>query len=224
MAKRLSSSQIQDIVKLFAKGTSVEELTNKFDCTKATINRNLKKRLGEKRYQECLNKNYNLEINSNKNSDKINFLENLESHEKSEFLNHNINNSHEDDQYNYQEQSFIEISPIDYEIDSSKQKDLSSVPIQNATLPKTVYLIVDKNTELQTKFLKDIPDWQFLPEEDLGRKIIEIYFDIKSAKRSCNKEQKVIKVPNSEVFKIVSSTLLSKGISRIIGEDQLLSL
>ena len=54
-------------------------------------------------------------------------------------------------------------------------------------------MIVHKNIELEIKFLKDYPDWEFLPEEDLKRKSIEIFFDLKSAKRACNKEQKLLK-------------------------------
>ena len=45
---------------------------------------------------------------------------------------------------------------------------------------------------------------------------IEIYDDLKIAKSFCNKEQKVIKVPNTEVFKIVAPILRIRGISRIV--------
>ena len=38
-------------------------------------------------------------------------------------------------------------------------------------------MIVDKNIELITKHLKEYPSWQFLPEEDLNRKTIEIFFE-----------------------------------------------
>ena len=48
--------------------------------------------------------------------------------------------------------------------------------------------------------------------------------DIKIAKRFCSKEQKVIKVPNTDVFKIVAPILIKKGISRIVSADQLISL
>ena len=85
-------------------------------------------------------------------------------------------------------------------------------------------MVVDKNIELEIKFLKDYPVWDFLPEEDLDRKSIEIFNDIKKAKRSCNKEQKVIKVPNTDVFKLVAPILVSRGISRIISDEQLISL
>ena len=85
-------------------------------------------------------------------------------------------------------------------------------------------MVVDKKIELKIKYLKDYPDWQFLSQDELNRKTIEIYEDLKNAKRFCNKEQKVIKVPNSNVFKIVAPQLLLRGISRIINKDKLIAL
>ena len=85
-------------------------------------------------------------------------------------------------------------------------------------------MIVSKNIELEIKLLSDYPEWEFLPNEDLKRKTIEIYFDIKSAKRACSKDQKVIKVPNTDVFRIVSPILVARGISRIISAEKLIAL
>jgi hypothetical protein len=85
-------------------------------------------------------------------------------------------------------------------------------------------MIVDKKIELETKYLKEYPDWQFLSQEELNRKTIEIYLDLKIAKRFCNKEQKVIKVPNTDVFRIVAPILLKRGISRIVSQDKLIAL
>ena len=104
------------------------------------------------------------------------------------------------------------------------RKEFSSVPIQEIKFPNVVYMIVDKNIELEIKLLKDYPQWEFLPTEDLNRKTIEIYYDPKNAKRNCSKDQKVIKVPNTDVFKIVSPILISRGISRIVSEDKLIAL
>ena len=118
----------------------------------------------------------------------------------------------------------MEISPLDYDIENSSRKELSSVPISEVDFPKIVYMIVDKNIELEIKLLKDFPEWRFLPIDDLNRKTIEIYLDLKIAKRLCNKEQKVIKVPNTNVFKISAPLLLSKGISRIVSADKLIAL
>ena len=119
---------------------------------------------------------------------------------------------------------FTEIVPLDYEIENSTQKDLSSIPICEVVFPKVVYMIVNNKIELETKSLKDYPDWHFLAEEELNRKTIEIYNDMKIAKRFCNKEHKIIKVPNTEVFKIVSPILISRGITRIINEEKLIAL
>ena len=119
---------------------------------------------------------------------------------------------------------FVELTPLIYDIENEPRKNLSSVQISEVNFPKLVYMIVDNKIELQIKYLKDYPDWQFLSKDELNRKTIEIFFDLKIAKRFCNKEQKVIKVPNTKVFKIVAPILLSRGISRIICSDQLIAL
>jgi hypothetical protein len=98
------------------------------------------------------------------------------------------------------------------------------VSINEVELPKVVYMIVGKQVELETKFLKEYVEWNFLSEKDLSRKTIEIFFDLKSAKRSSKKEQRVIKVPNSDVFKITAPILLSRGISRIVSSEVLIAL
>ena len=85
-------------------------------------------------------------------------------------------------------------------------------------------MIIAKEFELEVKYLKDFPDWQFLAKDELNRKTIEIYLDSKIAKRFCKKEQKVIKVPNSNVFRIVAPLLQSRGITRIVSADQLIAL
>ena len=85
-------------------------------------------------------------------------------------------------------------------------------------------MVVDKKIELEIKLLKDFPEWQFLSQDGLSRKTIEIFFDLNIAKRSCNKEQKVLKVPNTDVFSIASPALIAKGISRIVCPENLIAL
>ena len=43
-------------------------------------------------------------------------------------------------------------------------------------------MLVDKKIELEIKVLKDFPEWEFLPQDDLNRKTIEIFFDLNIAK------------------------------------------
>ena len=77
----------------------------------------------------------------------------------------------------------------DYEIDNLPQKDLAS-HISEVDLPNVVYMVVDKKIELTTKYLKEYPEWQFLSQDELNRKTIEIYFELKLAKRDCKKNKK----------------------------------
>ena len=85
-------------------------------------------------------------------------------------------------------------------------------------------MIVDKQIELKTKLLKEYVEWNFLSEKDLNRNTIEIFYDLKTAKRFTKKDQRVIKVPNSDLFKITAPILLSRGISRIVSSEVLISL
>ena len=207
MAKRLSEKQKNTIVKFFLQGRKVDILAEEFDCTKATIIRNLKRSIGDEKYKELVDesKTTNLSFNSDKN----NYVFEKENFQKEDFSSIS---------------PFTEIAPLNFEIENSLQKDLSSVPINEANLPKVVYMIVDKKIELEVKYLKDYPDWQFLAKDELNRKTISIYLDLKIAKRFCKKEQKVVKVPNSNVFKIVAPILQSKGITRIVSDDKLIAL
>ncbi len=227
MARRLTEEQIEEIRKCFENGTNIDLLSQKFNCTKLTVIRNLKKNLGELKYNHFLKKNKSLIGNSKTN--KIQSIElsktNLDNQalindsNDPKVLNENITASNFDPY-----DSFLEIAPLDYEIDNSPRKELTSVQISEIDFPKVVYMIVDKKIELEIKLLKDFPEWDFLPNNDLKRKAIEIFFDLNIAKRSCNKEQKVLKVPNTDVFRIAAPFLIEKGISRIVCPENLIAL
>jgi len=216
LAKRLSEKDKKEISRLFIDGTNVDQIAKLFNCTKLTISRNLKKFIGEEKFK-LLKKNTKslLEdevIDNDERSNQIN---------KNSFVKENTENV---EQEFSPLASFVEITPLDYQIENTSQKDLSSIPLSEVEFPKIVYMIVDNKIELEIKHLKDFPDWQFLSKDELNRKTIEIYDDLKNAKRFCKKEQKVIKVPNTNVFKIVAPILLSRGISRIINNDKLIAL
>ena len=221
MAKRLTNKQKEELILLFKDGKTIESLSERFGCTKLTITRNLKKNLGELRYKELIeDRNIAKELSN----DAIN---NEQQRNSLKFDSNNsnlLNEAESKEEYSINESTFFEITPLDYEIENLPRKELSSVPIAEIDFPKIVYMIVDNKIELRTKYLKDYPDWQFLPDDDLNRKTIEIYSDIKTARRFCGKEQKVIKVPNTKVFEIVAPILISRGISRIVSDNLLIAL
>ena len=212
MAKKLSEIQKKEIKELFLMGKSISELANLFEFSTQTITRQLKIMFDENEFRRLKKKILTQNKNIKPSEKKFDADVNIEND-----ISLNLNNS-------TQEQTFFEVLPVLNGINLDHQKDLTSVPISDADFPKIVYMIVDKKIELVIKLLKDYPEWDFLSDYDLNRKTIEIFFDLKIAKRLCNKEQKVIKVPNTDVFKMVAPILLSRGISRIVSTDKLIAL
>ena len=191
MAKRLSDKQKKEIIESFTLGDSINELSKKYNFTMLTISRNLKKYLGENKFKELSQK-----TKSVKESNLINHEKNEADHvtklAKDNPL-YNLSNERDIFESNKDElvdvlTQFTEIAPLNIEFDCSNQQDLSSVPISKAELPKVAYLIVDKQIELEIKLLKDYPQWQFF-EQELKRKTIQIFYDLKVAKRFCNNEK-----------------------------------
>ena len=218
MAKRLSPVQIREIIKSFYEGINIDELSKEFNCTSLTISRNLKKSLGEEVYKELSNKN-KLSEKSVKNNE--NLFDNPQDpiNEKDKEIGI-ANRNYVDSNATH----FVELTPLNEEIENTIQKDLSSINISEVEFPKIVYMIVESKIELQIKFLKAYSDWEFLSDKELNRKTIKIFFDLKDAKRNCHKDQKVIKVPNPDVFKIVAPILTSRGITRIVTDEKLIAL
>lgn len=225
MPKKISATQKKEIVKGFVEGKSLDELSQEFGYTKLTISRNLKKNFGDDEYANLLKKKRSFKSLKNQLGESNKKPEGIFINKK---LNQNINQDNTEEFFegnNFAESSsFLEIAPLNLDINNETRKELSSIPIEEIDFPKIVFMIIDKKTELEIKLLKDYPEWHFLPDEDLKNKTIEIFSDLKDAKRNCKKEHKVIKVPNPNVFKIASKIMLAKGISRIISDKQLIAL
>ena len=222
MAKRLTEKEKYEILESFKSGKSISHLSEKYNCNKLTITRNLKKSLGELQYKELINKKKSTGRTSNEDRPS-NINLNNEISKKVSVSSQILEDNREDSDFSPLE-SFLEIAPVNYEIENLPRKELSSVPISKMDFPKVVYMIVDKKIELEIKLLKDFPEWEFLPDDDLNRKTIEIFFDLNLAKRTCNKDQKVLKVPNTDVFRIAAPILIGRGISRIVCAENLIAL
>ena len=166
LAKRLTEKQKDEIKTNFLDNQSIEFLSKKFNCTKMTIIRNLKKSLGEIRYKEILNR-----LNESFDTKDEKLLKNdyQLTNEKNQInkphdTSISIGRSNEDKINPFD--SFIEITPLDHDFEDFSQKDISSIPLSEIKLPNIVFLIVKKEIELETKYLKDYPEWQFLPQND----------------------------------------------------------
>ena len=209
MPKKVSDYQKKEILDSFVNGTTLKILSEQFKLSQTTIVRQLKNNLGLDKFNELKDKNNNLK----KVSRNITLVQ-----------SDGDNESDQCSEIEQFEDEFIEVVPILDVIDLDKQKDLTSEPLSEVKLPEMVYMLVDKNIELLPKMLKDYPQWSFLPQQDLNRMSLEIFDDHNYAKKLCSKNQKLIKVPNPNVFLMASSSLKSKGITRIIFNNLLLSL
>ena len=212
MPKRVSIQLKQDFVSSFIKGKSIEEISNLYNFSSQTIIKNLKSSLGEVEFKK-----------TKLNNQKINNLNKTDSNRK--IFNPSINDlNHKSNYEELDNNSFIEILPILTDVNFKDQKEITSKPILNYKFPCTVYMLINKTIELEIKTLRDYPEWSFLPEKDLNRMCLEIFDDHNYAKKLCSKNQKLIKIPNPNVFSIASDLLKSKGITRIIFNKLLLAL
>jgi len=209
LPKKVSENQKKEILNDFVSGINLKLLSEKNKLSQATIVRQLKNNLGVNKFKELRDKNNKSE--KEKNSILIEDL----------VAENNLEKSVEDDRF---EEEFIEVIPITDGIELNNQKDFASEPLREANLPNVVYMFVDKNIELLPKMLKEYPEWSFLPKKDLNRMSLEIFDDHNYAKKLCTKNQKLIKVPNPNVFLIASSSLKAKGITRIIFNNLLLAI
>ena len=143
------------------------------------------------------------------------FIQDLSS-ENENIRNHNIDKNIE---------NFEVIEPLisDFDFDSENQK--SDFEILNYdSLPESVFMIVDKKVELELQPISTLPEWSFLPENELKRNAILLFVNQRAAKRICSRNQRVIKIPNTSVFEISKPYLISKGITRLILEDSIIAL
>ena len=209
MPKKVSENQKKEILNAFVSGINLKLLSEKYKLSQATIVRQLKNNLGLNKFKELRDKN-----NKSEKEKNTILIEDL-------VAENNLEKSGENDHF---EEEFVEVIPITDGIELNNQKDLASEPLKEANLPNIVYMLVDKNIELLPKMLKEYPEWGFLPNQDLNRMSLEIFDDYNHAKKLCTKNQKLIKVPNPNVFLIASSSLKAKGITRIIFNNLLLAI
>ena len=223
MSKRVSEIQKKQISESFINGKEISEISEIYNFSKQTIIKQLRSILGEEQFNKLSDQR---KAKSRLKNDNFKLVQKISRNIKGELQNisqikENNHNFFEKEMTN---EEFFEIPPVTTNIDLDNQKDLTSKPLSEANFPEVLYMVVDKNIELEPKLLKDFPEWSFLSEDDLNKTTIQVFSDQKLAKQSCAKNQKLIKVTNTNVFLIASENLKSKGISRIIFGDSLLAL
>jgi transposase-like protein len=98
------------------------------------------------------------------------------------------------------------------------------LPLTEAALPRTCYVVIDRSAELITRPLKDFADLGQIPIEETQEKTLPIFDNHRVAKRFLRRMQRVVKVPDGRVFQKVSPYLQAKGITRLLIDGQVYSL
>ena len=245
ISSRLTKTQKTEILCAYQEGESTSSLAEKYSCTTNTIIRTVKTFLSDSEYK--LLKDKRSKINNKKV--KIVYDEALK--ETTEDLSIELGNevvnaqlkqmpssslqekfgsveeSLSEIEYNNQtiDNNFELIEPLLSNFDFDQDKEKSDFELLNyESLPESVYMIVDKKVELDLQLISDLPEWSFLPANELKRNAILLFANQRSAKRNCSKNQRVIKIPNTKIFRLSKSYLISKGITRLILEDSIIAL
>ncbi len=253
ISRRLTKTQKTEILEAYRAGDNTNVLAEKYSCTPNTINRTVKTLLSENEYallkkkrskisnkKEKLIENekvkqkeedFNIKVSKVSHGSNFDEIASLDSFNTDDL----DGDSHSDDltNKNYDmdknnqnfDNNFEEIAPLisSFDFDQKKEK-LDFVILNYESLPESVYMIVDKKVELDLQPISDLPEWSFLPENELQRNAILLFANQRSAKRICSKNQRVIKIPNTSVFNLSKSYLISKGITRLILEDSIIGL
>lgn len=99
------------------------------------------------------------------------------------------------------------------------------LPLAEASLPRTCYLVVDRSAELIARPLKEFGDLGQIPEAETLEKTLPIFDNHRIAKRYSNpRTQRVIKLPDGQVLQKTSSHLQAKGITRLLIDGQVYAL
>ena len=250
ISKRLTKTQKSEILGAYKAGENTNSLAKKYSCTTNTIIRTVKTLLSESEYK--LFKDKRLKINNKKvkilvNEDlketneylTIETDDEIDNNEftqiSSSFVEDKVDSFEEstsEEEYNNNqniENSFELIEPLLSSFDFDQDKEKSDFELLNyeslpESLPESAYMIVDKKVELELHLISDLPEWSFLPVNELKRNAILLFANQRTAKRICSRNQRVIKIPNTSVFNLSKPYLISKGITRLILEDSIIGL
>jgi len=227
--KSLSDFQKKEMAQLFTSGSSLEDIANQYGLKTPTIKKHLKSLIGELEFNKILklevSKKFKEEEINQKNSIQSNFNNSTKKDVLSTSDNSQLQLGQDSSNDPYtSDENFYEIAPLKHNIDFEIRKDFTSKPIKEFIFPNNSYLIVDKNNELEIFQIKDFPEYSFLSEDDQKHKVIKLFSEKKDARTFCNKNQKIIKVPNGQVFILVTAFLIEKGICRIIFDENLISI
>jgi len=246
--RRLSESQKRQLVDRYRAGEKSSGLADAYGCSVNTVTRTLKTFLSAEDYESLKASRSRGSVRKpTKAQEKIisdiksvNSLDgkNLAALELQEDPHSLLalddaedfeDNSHEEEPETTSEEStdssiFQEIVPLIDQDVFDDHREVKCQPLVSGSLPGIVYMLVDKTVELEARPLSDFPELGSLSDIDMERKALYLFSNPRAAKRQCGRNQRVIKIPNTDVFNISKPYLIERGITRLIVEGSLIAL
>ena len=242
--RRLSDSDKQELVGRYKSGESTVALAEAFGCSPNTVTRTVKALLPAEAYAAlkasrqrapvappCASTSNGLEVSTEAievaplETDAESSLALEDAEDFGDDADVDESDSDTDPAFELAEADpFLELIPLTPDRPLEDHPEVAAIPLSVDVLPTSAYMLVDKLVELDARPLRDFPDMGALSTAEQDLKGVYLYASPRAAKRQCSRHQRVIKVPDTEVFVRTSSFLLARGITRLVLDGTLIAL
>jgi hypothetical protein len=235
---RLNDSHKQEIVERYRAGETSAQIAAAYGCSTNTVSRTVRSLLSPEEYAELKTQrsaktsglestaiersaleNSPSEVGTAENS----CVESAGSHGTSADLDDDAT-FNTDDANVFDANVFHEIAVLPVDLPQVTTQQVICRPFASELLPDSVYMLVDKTVELDPRPLSEFPELGLSDPSEQQRQALCLYASPRAAKRQCGRSQRVIKVPDTQVFAQTSSYLLARGITHLVVEGSLFTL
>ena len=245
-ASRLSDSQKQELVQRYRQGATSSELASAFGCSANTVSRTVKAALDPAEYEQLKQRGRSGQAQVAQTSEPAPAAAAAEESfqppetlavaatevdaslaidDADDFGDDTGSDDADDDELSNDDfgddDTFTPIAVLPLVLN---QEPVQVKPLEPAVLPDSLYMLVDKTVELQPKPLREFTELGQIPTEEEERQALQLFANPRQAKRHCGRTQRVIKMPDPDVFVRQASYLHIKGISRLVVEGTLYAL
>jgi hypothetical protein len=241
-ASRLTDSQKSELVQRYRQGESSADLALAYGCSPNTVSRTVKAALDPAEYEQLKQQrsrgiqadapvqpdaispsppgsdpepetDLQAEPDTSSNNESILAIEDADDFADDDSDSEDVGDG-EDDIF-----TPVAVLPL-----ATNHDPVAVQPLTACEFPDSLYMLVDKTVELQARPLREFTELGQLPPDEEELQALQLFANPRQAKRHCGRTQRVIKMPDPEVFMRRASYLQVKGITRLVVEGNLYAL
>ena len=238
---RLNDSHKQEIVERYRAGDTSAQIAAAYGCSTNTVSRTVRSLLSPEEYAELKAQRSakssglgssvpeieTAEVSRPENPQTSLEDSGIEEVQSSKEEGENFGSADLNDKeiFNTDDENvFHEIAVLPVDLPQVTTQQVICRPFASELLPDSVYMLVDKTVELDPRPLSEFPELGLCDPSEQQRQAICLYASPRAAKRQCGRNQRVIKVPDTQVFEQTTSYLLARGITHLVVEGSLFAL